>query len=160
MGYILRGARRIIDHSSFTCYTLPVEHPFHAAPLMPDIYSHLLFFLLGAALVLVVLYTARQARGRRRARAHRFESSAPRPLVLEMRPASAARERWDSLTDRQREIARAAARGKRQKEIAAELHLSVKTVETHMHNIHTRLSTHSVLELQRLLRELGEKPDR
>jgi DNA-binding NarL/FixJ family response regulator len=53
------------------------------------------------------------------------------------------------LTVRQREIVQLLAEGKSSKEVAADLGISVKTVETHRANIMQRLGCHSVTELVR-----------
>jgi DNA-binding NarL/FixJ family response regulator len=53
------------------------------------------------------------------------------------------------LTARQREIVQLLAEGKSSKEIAVELDVSVKTVETHRANIMSRLNCHCVSELVR-----------
>ena len=51
------------------------------------------------------------------------------------------------LTDRERETLQLIAEGKSTKEIADDLGVSVKTIETHRHNIMEKLSLHSVAEL-------------
>jgi DNA-binding NarL/FixJ family response regulator len=51
------------------------------------------------------------------------------------------------LTTREREVLRALAEGKRNKEIAAMLNIGIKTVETHRSNIMHKLSLHSTAEL-------------
>jgi DNA-binding NarL/FixJ family response regulator len=53
----------------------------------------------------------------------------------------------ERLTSRQREIVQLLAEGKSSKEIAVDLELSVKTVETHRANIMRRLSCHSIGDL-------------
>jgi DNA-binding NarL/FixJ family response regulator len=55
----------------------------------------------------------------------------------------------DELTGREREVLRLIARGYRYKEIAASLHLSVKTVETHVSNVLRKLQLSSRHELTR-----------
>jgi DNA-binding NarL/FixJ family response regulator len=55
----------------------------------------------------------------------------------------------DELTAREREVLRLIARGYRYKEIAANLHLSVKTVETHVSNVLRKLQLSSRHELTR-----------
>jgi DNA-binding NarL/FixJ family response regulator len=55
----------------------------------------------------------------------------------------------DELTAREREVLRLIARGYRYKEIAATLHLSVKTVETHVSNVLRKLQLSSRHELTR-----------
>jgi DNA-binding NarL/FixJ family response regulator len=55
----------------------------------------------------------------------------------------------DELTTREREVLRLIARGYRYKEIAANLHLSVRTVETHVSNVLRKLQLSSRHELTR-----------
>ena len=64
------------------------------------------------------------------------------------------------LTAREREIAQMIAEGRSTKEIAAQLHVSVKTVETHRQHIMEKLKIDSVAELTKYairegLTELG-----
>ncbi len=59
------------------------------------------------------------------------------------------RSRLASLTPRELEILRGIARGHTQKEIAAQLHISVKTVETHCTNLMAKLGLHNRVELAR-----------
>jgi DNA-binding NarL/FixJ family response regulator len=54
-----------------------------------------------------------------------------------------------SLTAREREIVQLLAEGKSNKEVAATLHISIKTAETHRTNIMRKLDLHSVSELVR-----------
>jgi DNA-binding NarL/FixJ family response regulator len=55
----------------------------------------------------------------------------------------------DSLTPREREVLQLIARGYRYKEIAARLHLSVKTVESHVSAVLRKLQLSSRHELTR-----------
>jgi DNA-binding NarL/FixJ family response regulator len=55
----------------------------------------------------------------------------------------------DELTAREREVLQLIARGYRYKEIAARLHLSVKTVESHVSNVLRKLQLSSRHELTR-----------
>ena len=59
----------------------------------------------------------------------------------------------DELTAREREVLRLIARGYRYKEIASSLHLSVKTVETHVSSVLRKLQLSSRHELTRLAAE-------
>ena len=61
----------------------------------------------------------------------------------------AADTELDELTAREREVLRLIARGYRYKEIAANLHLSVKTIETHVSNVLRKLQLSSRHELTR-----------
>jgi two-component system response regulator NreC len=51
------------------------------------------------------------------------------------------------LSPREREVLQLTAEGKAMKEIAAHLHVSIKTVETHRRNLMEKLNLHSVAEL-------------
>lgn len=51
------------------------------------------------------------------------------------------------LTDREREVLQQLAEGQSTKEIAGDLRVSMKTIETHRHNIMEKLNLHSVAEL-------------
>lgn len=53
----------------------------------------------------------------------------------------------NALTPRQRETGQLLAEGKSNKEVAAILHISIKTVEAHRANIMLKLNLHSVTEL-------------
>ncbi len=53
----------------------------------------------------------------------------------------------DPLSPREREVLQAVAEGLSNKAIAARLYVSIKTVETHRHNIMEKLDLHSIAEL-------------
>ena len=55
----------------------------------------------------------------------------------------------DNLTPREREVLQLIARGYRYKEIAARLHLSIKTVESHVSSVLRKLQLTSRYELSR-----------
>jgi two-component system, NarL family, response regulator NreC len=59
------------------------------------------------------------------------------------------RAEFASLTDRQREVLQSLSEGKGAKQIASDLEISVKTVETHILNIKEKLDIHSTAELTR-----------
>jgi DNA-binding CsgD family transcriptional regulator len=63
-----------------------------------------------------------------------------------------------SLTAREREVAELAARGRTAKEIAEELFIGTRTVETHLARIYPKLGVGSKRELARRGRELGIVP--
>lgn len=66
--------------------------------------------------------------------------------VREIR-ARGAEDSYDLLTSREREILQLLAESKSNKEIAAALHLSPYTVETHRRNLQEKLNLHSLAEL-------------
>ncbi len=62
----------------------------------------------------------------------------------------------DRLTPRERQVAAMVVTGKPNKVIAAEINLSMKTVEVHRHNLMDKLEVASVSDLTRLLLEAEE----
>ena len=64
-------------------------------------------------------------------------------------PEPAAGSAFTELTAREREVLQLLAEGMTSKEIAAQLHVSVKTVETYRRDIMQKLDLHSVAELTR-----------
>jgi DNA-binding NarL/FixJ family response regulator len=86
-----------------------------------------------------------------------------RGLVLELmhrqgnpgRRALAAVIGPGSLTRREREVAQLAARGLSAKEIAGELFVGERTVETHLSNTYAKLGVESKLDLVRRAAEFG-----
>lgn len=59
------------------------------------------------------------------------------------------RTRVSTLTNRELEVLRYVARGQSKKEIAATMHLSVKTVENHSNNLMAKLDIHDRVDLAR-----------
>lgn len=70
------------------------------------------------------------------------------------RSAAALRGRW-SLTAREREVARLAARGDTAREIGERLFIGRRTVESHLANVYAKLGVGSKRDLARRARELG-----
>lgn len=76
------------------------------------------------------------------------------------RPPDRAESGVGSLSSQQRRIAAAVARGSRNREVAAELFLSEKTVEYHLSRIYRQLGVRSRTELAaRLAATTGDSPD-
>ena len=67
----------------------------------------------------------------------------------------ALRQPFALLTDREREVLQHVVQGRMNKEIAADLGIHERTVKLHRTNITTKLRTHSVAELTRLVQEAG-----
>ena len=63
------------------------------------------------------------------------------------------RSGWTNLTDSERAVALLAAQSLRNREIAAEMHLSPHTVDFHLRSIYRKLDIHSRVELVRLIAE-------
>jgi DNA-binding CsgD family transcriptional regulator/tetratricopeptide (TPR) repeat protein len=64
----------------------------------------------------------------------------------------------EPLTEREREVARLAARGRTSPEIAAELYLSVRTVDTHLHRVYRKLQIEGRHQLAEALGTGGQPP--
>ena len=64
-----------------------------------------------------------------------------------LRDASAVNDRFDSLTDRERQVYQLLAEGNSNKDIANRLNLSLHTVETHRWRIMEKMDLHSIAEL-------------
>jgi DNA-binding NarL/FixJ family response regulator len=65
---------------------------------------------------------------------------------------------YSLLSDREREVLQLLAEGKTAKEIAEDLHVSIKTVETHRSNIMTKLNIHRLAELTKYAIREGLTP--
>ena len=77
-------------------------------------------------------------------------SIAARMLANDRGPAHVApRDPYDALTGREKEILQLIAEGKTNKEVAAILHLSPHTIETHRTNLMQKLDLHTVAEVVR-----------
>lgn len=75
-----------------------------------------------------------------------------RRLVSEYESANARtddRQRFDGLTERERQVVKLIADGKTNREIAERLHISIKTVETHRTHIMEKLDLHDRAHLVR-----------
>jgi DNA-binding NarL/FixJ family response regulator len=74
---------------------------------------------------------------------------------LEGRKTLKTRTSWETLTQREREILKLIAEGYRNKEIAEELCISVKTVEKHRSNLMEKLNLHNIQALTAFAIEKG-----
>jgi two-component system response regulator NreC len=75
-----------------------------------------------------------------------------RRLVSEYESAGARtddRQRFDGLTERERQVVKLIADGRTNREIAERLHISIKTVETHRTHIMEKLDLHDRAHLVR-----------
>lgn len=75
--------------------------------------------------------------------------------LLEIDDIAAANSELESLTEKEREVVTLIARGFKYREAAAELDMSIKTLETHMKHIFDKLGVASRYELTRLAFETG-----
>lgn len=115
------------------------------------------YLLFGAFIVLVGLHLWRSLR-------QRFSSPGPigdsskafsvRIIDDASQSSNNRHWQWHTLTPREMEVGQLAARGKRNSEIARDLHISVRTVETHLANIYGKLNVRSRAELGHLIRDL------
>jgi DNA-binding NarL/FixJ family response regulator len=74
---------------------------------------------------------------------------------LEGRKTLKTRTSWETLTAREREILKLIAEGYRNKEIAKDLFISVKTIEKHRANLMNKLNVHNIPALTALAIEKG-----
>lgn len=87
-----------------------------------------------------------------------YSSTAAAVLAEALRPGEKATPESGplaELTDRELQVLRLIASGRSNKEMATELDISRRTVETHRGNLMRKLSIHSVAELTRLALEQG-----
>jgi DNA-binding NarL/FixJ family response regulator len=75
-----------------------------------------------------------------------ISSSIARELIRSMLDGQADRSDESRLTQREEEILRSLAKGRRYKEIAADFGLSVHTVRTHIHRIYKKLHVQNKME--------------
>ena len=114
-----------------------------------DWYAPLIYILIGALLLFGALrfrQSAQQRSGRSSTGARLVDPGAAAPT----------RQRewlWEKLTPREMQVAQLVVEGKRNAEIAQDLSISVRTVQTHIQNIYAKLEVHSRTELARAMRD-------
>lgn len=102
---------------------------------------------------------------RRSAPNRRFDRTSPTPATSHSAepPAQVAESILQRLTPRERDVALLAARGLRNRQIAAELGLSVNTISNHLKRVYAKLGVRSRAELSWRLQYLdlhaGAPPD-
>lgn len=74
---------------------------------------------------------------------------------LHGRPRLRKKSAWDSLTRREIDVLKLVAEGYKNREIATELFISIKTVEKHRSNLMAKLNLRSAAELAKLALEKG-----
>jgi pSer/pThr/pTyr-binding forkhead associated (FHA) protein len=75
--------------------------------------------------------------------------------LIELRDRAVARKRVAQLSPREREVALAIARGLKSAEIAKQLHISTRTVNTHLEHIYERLELRTRTALAGLVARAG-----
>ncbi len=121
-----------------------------ADPVQPIFY-----IIFGAFLAFIALHLWRALRRRFSKSAHTQAKALTVHLIDQVETTSSGRLwQWDTLTPREMEIAHLVAQGQRNSEIARDLHISVRTVETHLSNIYEKLDVRSRIELARTIRDL------
>ncbi|MCS6897278.1 MAG: LuxR C-terminal-related transcriptional regulator [Nitrospira sp.] len=81
-------------------------------------------------------------------------------VALKVTPTQRVRRSSDCLTSRQHQILKLVAEGYTNREIAALLQISVRTVEVHRYNLMHRLEVRNVAQLLRCSLKLGLLPRR
>src|SRR6201998_2261603 len=77
-----------------------------------------------------------------------------RPLGVQRRLVSPrVKTGWDSLTDAERTVVNLIAQGVTNQSVATQLHLSLHTVKTHLHNAFAKLGINSRAQLMQLMHE-------
>ena len=70
------------------------------------------------------------------------------------------RESPDSLTPQEQRVAELAGAGRSCREIASQLSLSIRTIETHLHRIYAKLGIHSQRALMAMANSAAAAPTR
>jgi DNA-binding NarL/FixJ family response regulator len=78
-----------------------------------------------------------------------------RAAVEEVSPATGGGDRYETLTDREKQVFRLVAEGKSNKEVADELGISVKTAMSHREHVMQKLDLHNRTELVKHALKLG-----
>ncbi|MBI5650398.1 MAG: helix-turn-helix transcriptional regulator [Chloroflexi bacterium] len=120
----------------------------------PDQFAPFLYILLGA-LIVFILFQLHHWAQRARTRAQNPKSFDVHLVGdVSTREPTARDWRWDSLTEREMQVARLIARGNSNAEIARALGIKPRTVDAHIQKIYSKLDVHSRTELAYLIRDL------
>ena len=111
---------------------------------MPTDWYPLLAILFLAALAIFFL---RRFRASSRSRGREFDTAIASP------PRVVSNTKWYALTPRQQQVARLAARGLSNSEIAQQLGVKPNTVDAHIKKIYAALQVHSRAELSYRIRD-------
>jgi DNA-binding NarL/FixJ family response regulator len=123
----------------------------------PDPVQPAFYILFGAFMVFAGLHLWRSLK--QRISRNDIRSSTSKAFSVDTiddsQPQSSNRQ-WHrvTLTPRELQVARLAAEGQRNSEIANELHISILTVETHLKHVYGKLQIRSRTELARMIHDL------
>jgi len=104
-------------------------------------------FFAVVCLLLLALFLYRQLHRPPQSREHEYHNTLTNASSL------TDKTKWDTLTPRQQEVARLAARGLSNAEIAHELDIKPNTVISHLKKIYSTLDVHSRTELGYKIRD-------
>jgi len=142
----------------FSCYSISKRNPWKDMPAT-DSTSPAFYALFGAFILLLAFWLLRSALhssdNKRRARA----SKDLRVHLIQVAQSSEISERqalWRTLTARENKVARLAAQDKTDMEIAQQLQISVRTVESHLYRAYRKLNIRSRHELKYIVQHLEE----
>jgi DNA-binding NarL/FixJ family response regulator len=90
----------------------------------------------------------------------RYLSSELSEEILKAAPGEGAGDRYEQLTDREREVLQLTAEGYTSKEIGERLHISHRTVDKHRENIQGKLGLSSTVEMTAYAHQRGIIPPR
>lgn len=86
---------------------------------------------------------------------HTLSDAVGHRVVETPKDSSEYQQLWDQLTVREREVAKLAVQGHRNRDIAKKLNISKNTVDSHIKNVYGKLGVHNRVELARTLHALG-----
>ncbi len=124
---------------------------------MTDSFVLIVFVVLVVALAASAWFTLRRRQSPRSSNSftvRAIESSPRNPGTARQGRCDTHKPLWNSLTPREIEVAKLVTAGKRNMEIAHDLHISINTVESHLKHIYSKLDVHSRIELARVIRDL------
>ena len=122
-----------------------------------DSVQPIFYTLIGAFMLLLLLWLLRSAfvsSGRKR---HNNRAEYFSVRIVEVSPTrevSARQGLWKALTEREKKVAQLATQDKSDMEIAQELHVSVRTVESHLYRAYRKLKIRSRHELKYIIQHL------
>ena len=121
-------------------------------------FSFLLYAAIGAFILLLFFSLWHSAR--RSSHKHRDNPSKKfnvRVVQVSQSPEISERQSlWTTLTEREKKVAYLAAQNESDMEIARELQISVRTVESHLYRVYRKLKIRSRHELKYIIRHLEE----